>query len=224
MPHGHKTPGPYDFSISLHSLTKLYGPYEPEAVTTILKLLDNGALWRGPYIRVPSEKVKEWRTRLINQAPSGLRIGVCWASQDPARQLPFAAVREHLLGVPGVHWFSLQRGPHAVDADGTEIVNIEDEHGTILDVAAIIANLDLFISCDTMIPHLAGALGTPVWLVLNLRCNEYGGYDGRWLDRDDVPMYPSMRIFRQQVKDDWSVLQSTREQLYNFLGTKGNDD
>jgi ADP-heptose:LPS heptosyltransferase len=87
-------------------------------------------------------------------------------------------------------------------------VNIEDSDGTILDTAAALQNLDLLVSVDTMVAHLGGALGRPVWMILSAEP------EMRWMtDRADSPWYPSMRIFRQERKGDWSVMQRVREAL-----------
>ena len=75
---------------------------------------------------------------------------------------------------------------------------LDGDHGVFMDTAAVMKNLDLVISCDTAIPHLAGALGVPVWMVLGAMP------DWRWLlEREDSPWYPTMRIFRQQERGNW---------------------
>jgi ADP-heptose:LPS heptosyltransferase len=89
------------------------------------------------------------------------------------------------------------------------VEKVERESGSILDTAAILKNLDLLISVDTMPAHLAGALGRPVWTLLPF------APDWRWMrDRSDTPWYPSMRLFRQPRPGDWaSVMASVAEQL-----------
>src|SRR5262249_34752126 len=72
------------------------------------------------------------------------------------------------------------------------------KHGAFMDTAAVMVNLDLVISSDTSVPHLAGALGVPIWLALPYVC------DWRWLlDRSDSPWYPTMRLFRQKSPGNW---------------------
>jgi len=85
---------------------------------------------------------------------------------------------------------------------------IDSSHGAFMDTAAIMMNLDLVITTDTSIPHLAGALGMPVWLALP------SAPDWRWLlDRSDSPWYPTMRLFRQRNRGDWTTVFDEMEQL-----------
>ena len=122
------------------------------------------------------------------------------AGNDQRRSIPldrFAA----LFDVPGVRWFSLQVGARAGDLATLPPGRINDLSPQLADfaeTAAAVANLDLVISADTAIGHLAGALGAPVWIALCLVP------DWRWLlDRADSPWYPSVRLFRQTRWDDW---------------------
>jgi ADP-heptose:LPS heptosyltransferase len=87
-----------------------------------------------------------------------------------------------------------------------------------IDTAAVMANLDLIISSCTSIPHLAGALGRPTWIVLK------HVPDWRWLlDREDSPWYPTMRLFRQPERDDWtSVFSKIERELRSLLNAKGD--
>jgi hypothetical protein len=120
-----------------------------------------------------------------------------------------------LATLPGVRLFSLQRGPgveqlralpltsdsglRTLDSPVIDLSNDLDEStGAFMGTAAVMQNLDLVISSDTAIPHLAGALGVPVWVALPKVP------DWRWLlDRDDSPWYPTMRLFRQARSGDW---------------------
>jgi tetratricopeptide (TPR) repeat protein len=140
--------------------------------------------------------------------PAGkFRVGLVWAGEprgyDPAalaldrrRSLPFAALRP-ILDVPGATFVSLQTGEAAAEADGA-ICNLMGSVKDFADTAAIVANLDLVISVDTAVAHLAAGMGKPVWLL--------DRYDNcwRWLTgRDDSPWYPTLRIFRQAAMGDW---------------------
>src|SRR5262249_25943817 len=123
------------------------------------------------------------------------------------RSPPLAAFAS-LAQVHGVRLFSLQKG------QGTEQLRelralpvtdfgdrLDDAAGAFMDTAAIMMDLDLVVSSDTAVPHLAGALGVPVWVALSLVA------DWRWLlGRDDVPWYPSMRLVRQRRLGDWHEL------------------
>jgi ADP-heptose:LPS heptosyltransferase len=128
---------------------------------------------------------------------------------------------EPLAQLPGVTLVSLQKGPgseqlRAVDF-GNRIVDWTSEldSGTdgFLDTAAVMTGLDLVISSDTSIAHLAGALGCPVWTALNT------SPEWRWLlERCDSPWYPTMRLFRQSKDGEWSsVVQAMLESLERLL-------
>jgi hypothetical protein len=141
------------------------------------------------------------RARIAQHAKC-LNVGVAWAAGgwNPVRSFPL----EHLLPlaqIPGVALFSLQRGPEAIQLEQfpcAPIVNLEFPSGTIADSAAFISCLDLIVTPDTMVAHLAGSLGKPVWTLLPYES------DWRWmLDREDSPWYPSMRLFRQDSPGDW---------------------
>ena len=110
-----------------------------------------------------------------------------------------------LARLPGVRLVSLQKGPGSdqiakVDFPVLDLSGRLDETaGPFMDTAAVIRSLDLVVTADTAIAHLAGALGAPVWLALQF------SPDWRWLrDRDDSPWYPTMRIFRQNAFGQWS--------------------
>ena len=104
--------------------------------------------------------------------------------------------------LPGVRLISLQKGPGAdqipASAYGFPILDLRERLETFCDTAAVMKNLDLIVSSDTSIPHLAGALGMPIWTALQLVP------DWRWLlGREDSPWYPTMRLFRQRRFRDW---------------------
>jgi tetratricopeptide (TPR) repeat protein len=159
---------------------------------------------RTPYIRADSALAATLAARL----PAGKRVGLVWSgeprSYDPAaqaldrrRSLPLAALAP-LTALPGLTFVSLQVGP----AQSQITPGIHNPMGGVkdfADTAAIIANLDLVVSVDTAVAHLAGAMGKPVFLL--------DRYDNcwRWLHgRTDSPWYPTMRIFRQAKMGDWS--------------------
>ena len=131
------------------------------------------------------------------------KVGLCWAAGGwrPERSLSPRTLIP-LGSVPGVAFACLQRGP-AYEAwrampDGPPIA-AELTSDSVEETAALIAQLDLVITVDTMVPHLAGALGVPVWLLL------HDTADWRWLlDREDSPWYPTMRLFRQPKRGDWA--------------------
>jgi hypothetical protein len=131
-----------------------------------------------------------------------------------------------LSRVPGVRLVSLQKGPGAEQLGtfppGADILNLgerlDEGTGAFEDTAAVMRNLDLVVTSDTSIAHLAGGLGVPVWVVLNT------GSDWRWLlDREDCPWYPTMRLFRQRRRGHWDeVLERVATQLAGRTPGRGH--
>jgi tetratricopeptide (TPR) repeat protein len=185
---GHGTPFDLD-GIDLHcsmmSLPHLFG--------TRLETIPRAV----PYLHVPPAMAGKWRDRLT--ALPGKKVGLAWAGsrtqrKDALRSIPFERLAP-LLAVPGVQWISLQKERRAAHP---ALLDWMTECEDFLDTAALIQQLDLVISVDTAVVHLAGALAKPVWL-LNRHESEW-----RWLlAREDSPWYPTLRIFRQPVPHDW---------------------
>jgi tetratricopeptide (TPR) repeat protein len=158
-----------------------------------------------PYLTADTAAVAAWRVRLA--ALEGLRVGVCWAGNPAAelidRRRSVGLARLAALGaVAGVHFVSLQKGVAGADAtgepSGVVIHDWTDELRDFADTAALVEALDLVITVDTAVAHLAGALGKPVWILSR--------FDAcwRWLDgRDDSPWYPTARLFRQEAPGGW---------------------
>ncbi len=162
-----------------------------------------------PYFRANPASVRHWSARLP-AAP--LRVGLVWAGQarpmlpgfvtlDGRRSMALAVLAP-LAAIPDVLFISLQYGPEGAQAatppSGMTLFDPMADVADFADTAAIVANLDLVISVDTSVVHLAGALGKPVFLL--------DRYDHcwRWLSgRDDSPWYPALRIFRQTRIGDW---------------------
>jgi hypothetical protein len=162
---------------------------------------------RVPYIELPATA-----SRPPYDGSRSLTAGFVWASSDynPARSVPFHQIAG-LLEIPGVSFHSLQAGPERdhLKRWPDRITSLYDESGCIAAAARAIKNLDLVITVDTMMAHLAGAMAQPVWTLLPYQC------DWRWmLDREDSPWYPSMRLFRQKRPGDWEgVIQRLRSAL-----------
>jgi hypothetical protein len=135
------------------------------------------------------------------------RVGIAWAAGDwnPARSLPAPLVRD-LLSQPGIDWYSLQFGEPLPDALGCEDLACQD----IAEFAQRVATLDLVITVDSMVAHLAGAMGMPVWTLLPTPC------DWRWMaGGTDTPWYPTMRLYRQEREGEW---QPALSRVYADLG------
>lgn len=154
-----------------------------------------------PYLKADEALAARWRGR-IGEDPR-LKVGLVWAGSAGHRNDRNRSIPPGLLGAlgrSGARFFSLQKAATA-QRPGLEMLDWTAELGDFSDTAALIANLDLIISCDTAVAHLAGAMGKPVWVMLPL------AHDWRWLlNRDDSPWYPTMRLFRQKRAGDWAAV------------------
>jgi tetratricopeptide (TPR) repeat protein len=162
-----------------------------------------------PYLFAEPEHVDKWRGEMVSYR--GYKIGISWQGDpkhrsDRRRSIPLARFAP-LARLPDVRLFSLQKGfgrqqLASVDFPIVDLApRLDLESGAFLYRAAAMKHLDLVISADTSIAHLAGALGVPVWLALPF------APEWRWLqDRDDTPWYPTMRLFRQPRPGDWDAV------------------
>ena len=164
-----------------------------------------------------------WRARL---GEHGFRVGIAWQGNPSRREDTGRSIRlEHFLplaSVPGVRLISLQKDTGAdqlAPAMPVETLGDDFDQGRdgFIDTAAVMMNLDLVITSDTAIPHLAGALGRPVWVALR------AVPDWRFmLERPDSPWYPTMRLFRQTTRDDWaSVFAAIKDALAALVERQG---
>jgi tetratricopeptide (TPR) repeat protein len=172
-----------------------------------------------PYIVAPVDRIAAWEPRL---PADGLRVGLAWSGhpnnvRDHERSIPFARLGP-LTGVAGANFVSLQKDVRAADADDFarcgNLIDLRNELRDFADTAAIIANLDLVITVDTAVAHLAGAMGKPVWVLLP-RVPDF-----RWLlDRATSPWYPGARLFRKGQADTWDdVIASVASELAARIG------
>jgi tetratricopeptide (TPR) repeat protein len=172
------------------------------------------------YLRAPDRALLKWSTRL--PAKRRPRIGIAWAGnakhiRDRERSIDLCSLLP-LLGIDAT-FVGLQKDVRAADMEtlkkGSNIIHFGNELDGFSDTAALISHLDLVISVDTAIAHLAGALGKPVWILLT------HVPDWRWLlDRDDSPWYPTARLFRQSETREWSsVIMRVRDALLEFIGS-----
>jgi tetratricopeptide (TPR) repeat protein len=202
---------PSDFHCALLSLPRAFGTRLDSIPSQV------------PYLRSDPARVERWRQRL---GTDGRLIGIRWqggtSRADVGRSFPLRHF-ESLAGIPGVRLISLQRdaGSEQLPAVHWHVEDIgseldPDSSQTFLDTAAVMQCMELIITSDTSVAHLAGALGRPTWLALK------HVPDWRWmLGRDDSPWYPTMRLFRQARPGDWAGLfAGMRHELASRLGSR----
>ena len=176
-----------------------------------------------PYIASDDKLITRWKEKIRNDN-SKIKIGLAWAGnpgfkQNHYRKCPLGKFSP-LLQILGTAFYSLQKGGEANETKNLsvdmKVVDYSDEILDFSDTAAFIDNLDLVISVDTAVAHLAGALGKPVWTLLPF------SPEWRWLlDREDSPWYPSMKLFRQSSFGDWdSVMERVAAELQKIMDTK----
>jgi len=159
----------------------------------------------GPYVHPDPASVARWTMRLA-ACDRRRRIGLVWAGGQNHKRDRIRSISpllfSPLANVKDVRFFSLQKTDAGGPVDLLPKVAMTDWSAELCDfaeTAALIANLDLVITVDTAVAHLAGAMGKPVWVLLPFIL------DWRWmLDRGDSPWYPTMRLFRQRSRGDWS--------------------
>jgi ADP-heptose:LPS heptosyltransferase len=174
----------------------------------LLGIDENNIAQRIPYVFPDPVRLERW-CKPIQALPGRLKVGICWQGSptfagDRLRSIPlkhFAPLGQ----IPSVTLISLQTraGLEQIEPN-RQIVPLHvlgelDREGAFVDRAAVLSHLDLVITCDTSLGHLAGAMGRPAWVLLPVGC------DWRWLtDRSDSPWYPTVRLFRQKSLGDWS--------------------
>lgn len=175
-----------------------------------------------PYLTANPQRRAFWRAELDRRIGSdGVRIGLTWAGNadntaDWRRSLPLEALRA-LAAVPGVRLVPLQTVIPAADRATFQALGLSDLSPLLTDfgeTAAAIANLDLVISVDSAVAHLAGAMGVPAWTLI------YEPADWRWLTRrEDTPWYPTMRLFRQPRAGAWAQpIARLVQALHDYVG------
>jgi tetratricopeptide (TPR) repeat protein len=201
-------PLPFDRYVQLLSLPGLLGTHSVESIP-----------WSGPYVQADPVTVESLRGRF---ADGLFHVGIVWGG-NPLHKNDYnrsCALEEFLplLDVGGVRFFSLQKGNPVADLAGLpaakRIENLEPLLSDFSMTAVLLSHIDLLISVDTSVAHLAGAMGRPVWTLLPYRP------DWRWLlERTDSPWYPSMKLFRQSTHAGWpSVIRDIRAELVKTAG------
>jgi hypothetical protein len=159
-----------------------------------------------PYLTANPDKRARWRARL-EQLGGGKKVGLVWAGRpthtnDHNRSIRLAEFAP-LKGAANIHWISLQKGPAVDQIRASPLAGRITDYGSecadFSDTAALVAELDLVLTVDTSVGHLAGALAKPVWVLLPYLP------DWRWLlNRTDSPWYPTMKLFRQPAAGRWA--------------------
>jgi hypothetical protein len=198
----------FDLCVPLLSLPMIFG--------TTLNTIPNAV----PYVVPKQDIIDNWRPH-INV--SGLyKVGLVWSGKDnPDLQNRLCCLSDlvPVATVKNVAFYSLQVGEAAGQIKDSppdlEIINLTDDINDFADTAGAIMNLDLIISIDTSVPHLAGALGKPTWIALPYYS------EWRWLtEREDSPWYPTVRLYRQKKEGDWnSVFTRMAEDLNNLVNS-----
>ena len=187
----------------------------PLAFATVMDTIPAGV----PYLHVPEQA--RGAAAALPWGEDRLRVGLVWSgnptySDDRARSVPLAMMAP-LFAIEGVRWFSLQLGAAAEHLAelGAPVRDLRPTIVDMADTAALVERLDVVITVDTAVAHLAGALGRPVWVLLPF------APDWRWLlERENSPWYPTARLFRQPRPGDWaSVLERVRTELEKMAQT-----
>jgi len=201
-------PEQYDFACSLHSL--------PLAFNTSEETIPRDF----PYVLPRPDAIAKWCAAL-DKADGGhqYRVGVIWAGNplhhnDHNRSITFNLFSQ-LFDIKQISWVNLQVGNRTDDLSQTDnkIIDFSDNFSDFFETAAVIQNLDLVITVDSAVAHLAAAMGKKTWILLPY------APDWRWqLDREDSPWYPTVRLFRQQEIGDWQpVLSTVKSSLLELL-------
>src|SRR5262249_19269542 len=191
LAHGDPLPE-FDVHVPLLSLPGLFGTTLESVPAEV------------PYVEAEPQLVEAWRERLGSYR--GFKVGIVWQGNPDHRMDRYRSTRltqfAPLARLPGGHLFSLQKGPGveqlAALTDPFPVTDLGSGLDDFRDTAAVLKNLDLVVSVDTSVAHLAGALGIPVWVALHFPA------EWRWLmGREDSPWYPTMRLFRQTSPGQW---------------------
>ncbi len=182
-----RNPPAFDLHIPLLSLPGLFG--------TVLETIPA----RRSYLSADPARVAHWKEKI---GTGGFKVGICWKGsavhvENVSRSFP-AEFFQQMSGIAHVRLISLLKSEETIPSGIEALEGLDTGTDAFADTAAVMMNLDLVITADTSIAHLAGALGVPTWVALR------HVPDWRWLmERADSPWYPSMRLFRQESDADW---------------------
>jgi len=181
----------FDFQIPLQSLPRVFQTTQANIPATV------------PYLTASKEIAQNWKERLASEP--GPKVGLVWAGSNTTggRRSNSLDIFAPLAEVRGIRFYSLQKGPESKQPAprGLSIADYTEQLSDFADLAGFIENLDLVISVDTSVAHLAGAMAKPVWTLVGFVP------DFRWLrNRLDSPWYPTMRLFRQEKGEKWTAV------------------
>jgi Flp pilus assembly protein TadD len=211
VPRGEQLPS-FDLVCPLMSLPALNGTLETTIPANV------------PYLSAETDAVARWQARLGRH---GFRVGIAWQG-NPSRREDIGrsiGLEQYLTlaSIPGVRLISLQKDDGSEQlTPGMNVETLGEDFDSgpdgFIDAAAVMVNLDLVITSDTAMAHLAGALGRPVWVALR------AVPDWRWmLQRTDSPWYPTMHLFRQTERDKWApVFASMKDALAELVAERGD--
>lgn len=195
----------FDFYIHLMSLPRIFN--------TSIDNIPN----KIPYLKADYEIIKKFQDKFDSK---DFKIGIVWAGNpkhenDKNRSTTYEKFKS-LKDIPGVKIFSLQKGAASNQLNDDLVIDLKEEIVDFADTAAIIEKLDLIISVDTSVAHLAGAMGKNIWTLISYKP------DWRWLlNRNDSPWYPGMRLFRQKKPGEWEPLfNKIKIEIRNILNTR----
>lgn len=199
------------------------------AMMSMPRIIGTEKGFHGPYFK-PRDELKTYWANRIKKHAEGLKVGICWAGMnresnntasaiDARRSLTLDAFTQ-MAKIKGITWVSLQKGPPSQQVKfppaGMRIIDYTSDLDDFYDTAGLISQLDLVISVDTSVMHLAAGLGCPTWMLSR--------YDGCWRwfgNRPDSPWYPTMTQYRQPSEGDWqSALDQMTRDLQRFVANK----
>ena len=188
----------FDFHLALMSM--------PRVMRTTVHTVPS----RKSYLQAPTDRAQYWAARLPKDG--NRKIGIAWAGRPEHpndRRRSMLPTLLMALAQPGITYVTVQPRPKNIVTPSLPLLDFGSELSDFADTASLLSQLDLLITVDTSVAHLAGALGIPVWLLLPF------SPDWRWLmHRKDTPWYPSMRLFRQPQLGDWpAVIQRIANEL-----------
>ena len=194
---------PHDLQVPIFSLPLLFKTEEQTIPRTI------------PYIFADEKKSARYASGTARK-----RVGLAWAGSaahgnDRRRSCPVEELNA-LVGIDGIDFYRLQLPGNLPPPSQLVLIDHTADFHDFDDTAALVANLDLVISVDTSVAHLAGAMGTPVWILLPFTA------EWRWMtDRRDSLWYPTARLFRQSVPNDWSgVMHQVRDAMETMANAR----